>query len=130
MDNEPQPTTLAVVQLSQLPAVQPVRDPNQMLTYAEVGLIFGVTAQTIMAWVKKGQFPPPKYFGASARIPVEDVTQVRLKGLQPPGTYVPPVTVRSRIGQLGAAAKKDLAIAARSKARKPVHKPKPKKRRK
>jgi hypothetical protein len=97
-----------------------------VLTYADVASVFRVSEQTVMKWVKLGRIPPPIYYGASARFNSQQIRQVQRTGLSPAGTYTPPISMRSRIGKLGAAAKEDLRLAEVAKTKKkPTKKRKP-----
>jgi SpoVK/Ycf46/Vps4 family AAA+-type ATPase len=92
------------------------------LTYKEVATLFNVSAQTVMQWVKRGQFMPPVYFGAAARFSLVECRKVLSQGLYPPKTFSPPITARSRIGKLGAAAKADARLAAEEEMRRQIRK--------
>jgi hypothetical protein len=108
----PQPAELNVNTIRRVLTEAESQPLSGVLTYDDVASVFRVHCRTVMSWVKKGRFPPPVYYGASARFNAHQVDQVRKLGLSPAGTYTPPVSMRSRIGKIGSSVKEDKRLEA------------------
>jgi hypothetical protein len=82
--------------------------PERLFSYSEFGAIIGVSAQTIMEWVRRGKIASPQYLGSTARFTAEAIYAVKTCGVSEAGTHEVAVSPRAIVGRLGAAARKSL----------------------